>query len=194
MRRQLKEWLELSMNHNVPSSLLIMSRAFLLTADSAVQEGLQQAIGSLPDEVVETVLADTETDERKRREQRLEMLERQNELIEEEGLARETTSSPSIPESSAPSASVASHTTPSSGPSVDGVSSSPETNAETEGVQKEFDEDRVTTDSLIREIRFLYHCSPPDFPRFALSFLPLFSLSCRGTSLTQSHFSEWYVW
>ena len=59
LRSQLSEWLELSMDHRIPSTLLIMSRAFVLT--SGVYQALQQAVASLPDEVVETVSMESES-------------------------------------------------------------------------------------------------------------------------------------
>ncbi|KAH9622779.1 hypothetical protein KSS87_007375 [Heliosperma pusillum] len=86
MRQQLRDWLDLSLNHSVPSSLLILSRAFNISGKMQPEEAVEFAISSLPDEVVDTVGAttlpseDTVSDRRRK----LEFLEMQEELIEEE--------------------------------------------------------------------------------------------------------------
>ncbi|MFS7957316.1 putative EF-hand domain, letm1 ribosome-binding domain-containing protein [Helianthus anomalus] len=74
MRQQIRDWLDLSLNHSVPSSLLILSSCSSYT------------ISSLPDEVVDTVgvtaLPSEDPVAEKRR--KLEFLEMQEELIKEE--------------------------------------------------------------------------------------------------------------
>ncbi|XP_074310639.1 uncharacterized protein LOC141646648 [Silene latifolia] len=86
MRQQLRDWLDLSLNHSVPSSLLILSRSFNISGKIKPEEAVEFAISSLPDEVVDTVGAtslpseDTVSDRRRK----LEFLEMQEELIEEE--------------------------------------------------------------------------------------------------------------
>ncbi len=62
MQRQLKEWIDLSLNRNLPSSLLLLSRAFIFTHSSAsssrpeqVMDAVKETISTLPDEVVSDV-------------------------------------------------------------------------------------------------------------------------------------------
>ncbi|GFP87135.1 letm1 and ef-hand domain-containing protein 1 mitochondrial [Phtheirospermum japonicum] len=101
MRQQLRDWLDLSLNHSVPSSLLILSRAFTVSGKMRPEEAVQATLSSLPDEVVDTVgitslPSEDSISERKRK---LEFLEMQEELIkeeeekEEEELARKKESS-----------------------------------------------------------------------------------------------------
>lgn len=56
MRKQLADWLDLSQKKEIPSSLLIMSRALLYTkADSTAQESeesILETLGSLPEDVI----------------------------------------------------------------------------------------------------------------------------------------------
>ncbi|XP_076880999.1 uncharacterized protein LOC143528994 [Bidens hawaiensis] len=86
MRQQLRDWLDLSLNHSVPSSLLILSRAFTVSGKLKPEEVVSAALSSLPDEVVDTVSvtalpSEDSVSERKRK---LEFLEMQEELIKEE--------------------------------------------------------------------------------------------------------------
>lgn len=86
MRQQLRDWLDLSLNHSVPSSLLILSRAFIVSGRSKPEEILQNTISSLPDELVDTIQvtslpSEDSVSERKRK---LEFLEMQEERIKEE--------------------------------------------------------------------------------------------------------------
>ncbi|KEH20711.1 leucine zipper EF-hand transmembrane protein [Medicago truncatula] len=83
MRQQLRDWLDLSLNHSVPSSLLILSRAFIVSGRSKPEEILQNTISSLPDELVDTIQvtslpSEDSVSERKRK---LEFLEMQEERI-----------------------------------------------------------------------------------------------------------------
>ncbi|XP_027346144.1 mitochondrial proton/calcium exchanger protein-like [Abrus precatorius] len=86
MRQQLRDWLDLSLNHSVPSSLLILSRTFTVSGRLKPEEAVQATISSLPDEVVDTVqvtsLASEDSVSERRR--KLEFLEMQEELIKEE--------------------------------------------------------------------------------------------------------------
>ncbi|CAI9090781.1 OLC1v1025626C1 [Oldenlandia corymbosa var. corymbosa] len=86
MRQQLKDWLDLSLNHSVPSSLLILSRAFTVAGKVNLGEAVQATLSSLPDEVVDTVQVTTlpSEDSVAERRRKLEFLEMQEELIEEE--------------------------------------------------------------------------------------------------------------
>lgn len=86
MRQQLRDWLDLSLNHSVPSSLLILSRTFTMSGKLKPEEAVQATLSSLPDEVVDTVgvtaLPSEDTVAERRR--KLEYLEMQEELIKEE--------------------------------------------------------------------------------------------------------------
>ena len=88
-RRQLQQWLDLSINKEVPISLLILSRAF--TLDSKFTDpaaAVADSISSLDKDVVNEVLLDVATGSELRnpdlRARKLESIERQNELIIEE--------------------------------------------------------------------------------------------------------------
>lgn len=85
MRQQLRDWLDLSLNQSVPSSLLILSRAFTVSGRLKPEEAVVATLSSLPDEVVDTVgtglPSEDSVSERKRK---LEFLEMQEELIKEE--------------------------------------------------------------------------------------------------------------
>lgn len=86
MRAQLRNWLDLSLHHSVPSSLLILSRAFSLSGKVRPEEAVQATLSSLPDEVVDTVgvTALSSEDSLSERRRKLEYLEMQEELIKEE--------------------------------------------------------------------------------------------------------------
>ncbi|OVA16553.1 EF-hand domain [Macleaya cordata] len=86
MRQQLRDWLDLSLNHSLPSSLLILSRAFTVSGKLRLEEAVMNTMSSLPDEVVDTVgvtslPSENDVSERRRK---LEFLEMQEELIKEE--------------------------------------------------------------------------------------------------------------
>uniref|UniRef100_A0A0D9W6P9 Mitochondrial proton/calcium exchanger protein n=1 Tax=Leersia perrieri TaxID=77586 RepID=A0A0D9W6P9_9ORYZ len=85
MQNQLRDWLDLSLNHSVPSSLLILSRAFTVSGKMKPEEAVVATLSSLPDEVVDTVgtvlPSEDSVSDRKRK---LEFLEMQEELIKEE--------------------------------------------------------------------------------------------------------------
>jgi LETM1 and EF-hand domain-containing protein 1 len=60
MVRNLQSWLELSKEKNMPTSLLLLSRAFTVTQSTrkvmgSMEEKIKETIGSLPDEVLEDV-------------------------------------------------------------------------------------------------------------------------------------------
>ncbi|XP_065860827.1 uncharacterized protein [Euphorbia lathyris] len=86
MRQQLRDWLDLSLNHSVPSSLLILSRAFTVSGKLKPEEAVQATLSSLPDEVVDTVGVTSlpSEDSISERRRKLEYLEMQEELIKEE--------------------------------------------------------------------------------------------------------------
>lgn len=104
-KRALQEWLDLSVNKDVPISLLIMSRTFFLREDMFERKtddgedskrlaGLADAISGLDKEVLNEVILEVATSEEKLsdpdvRKIKLEVLSQQNELIREEAEARE---------------------------------------------------------------------------------------------------------
>ena len=100
----LQQWLDLSVNKNVPISLLIMSRTFFLrdeltetsqsVDESATLAAVVDAISGLDKEVVNEVILDVATaDEQKAdpniRKIKLEVLSAQNEIIRQEQKARD---------------------------------------------------------------------------------------------------------
>ena len=86
MSVQLRDWLDLSLNHSVPSSLLILSRAFTVSGRLKPEEAVQATISSLPDEVVDTIQVTSlpSEDSVSERRRKLEFLEMQEERIKEE--------------------------------------------------------------------------------------------------------------
>lgn len=105
-KRALQEWLDLSVNKNVPISLLIMSRTFFLreemferktsedTTSSKSLASLVDAISGLDKEVLNEVILEVATSQEKSsdpdiRKIKLEVLSKQNELIRQEQLDRE---------------------------------------------------------------------------------------------------------
>ncbi|KAK4788890.1 hypothetical protein SAY86_020209 [Trapa natans] len=95
MRQQLRDWLDLSLNHSVPSSLLILSRAFTVSGKLKPEEVVGATLSSLPDEVVDTVGITSlpSEDSLSERRRKLEYLEMQEELIKEEEEKEEEESS-----------------------------------------------------------------------------------------------------
>ncbi|KAI9279359.1 LETM1-like protein-domain-containing protein [Sporodiniella umbellata] len=86
MRDELSQWLDLHLNHKVPSTLLILSRAFSFT-DSRVtpEDALRATFQSLPDNLVnEAELQVLETMGASTYKHKLDVLEQQEELIEDE--------------------------------------------------------------------------------------------------------------
>ncbi len=97
MKEQLEEWLDWSLNRSLPSSLLLLSRAFTVTAPVGAKgkvapvvadvTSLRETLSSLPDEAVEDVeLFSTpqEADDIHGYERKLDILEREEEMIKEE--------------------------------------------------------------------------------------------------------------
>ncbi|KAK9130388.1 hypothetical protein Sjap_010875 [Stephania japonica] len=86
MRQQLRDWLDLSLNHALPSSLLILSRAFTVSGKLRPEEAVMSTMSSLPDELVDTVQVTSmpSEDSVSERRRKLEFLEMQEELIKEE--------------------------------------------------------------------------------------------------------------
>jgi len=105
-KRSLQQWLDLSVNKNVPISLLIMSRTFFLqdeiispakAADSDESQsvtGLADAISGMDKEVLNEVILQVATSEEKKsdpdvRKIQLEVVTQQNEKIKEEQAERD---------------------------------------------------------------------------------------------------------
>ncbi|GJJ74841.1 LETM1 and EF-hand domain-containing protein 1, mitochondrial [Entomortierella parvispora] len=92
LRSELAQWLELNLTHAIPSSLLILSRAFSFSDSKDLAtpvEALQATLSSLPDSLLtETELHVSELEGAATAQQKLEVLEQQEELIADE-LAQE---------------------------------------------------------------------------------------------------------
>jgi len=101
-KRALQQWLDLSVNKNVPISLLVMSRTFFLHEEMALSKdidgsksvaSLADAISGLDRDVVNEVVLEVATPEEVQkdpsiRQIKLEVLEAQNERIHEEQMER----------------------------------------------------------------------------------------------------------
>lgn len=55
LKKKLNEWLDLSLTHKLPESILILSRAMLITQTESSQIALKEAISSLPDDLLDEV-------------------------------------------------------------------------------------------------------------------------------------------
>ena len=102
-KRSLQQWLDLSVNKNVPHSLLIMSRSFFLQEEVSIPgaddetksvAGLADAISGLDKEVLNEVILEVATSEEKKsdpdvRAIKLEVVTQQNEMIRQEQAERE---------------------------------------------------------------------------------------------------------
>ncbi|KAJ2636800.1 LETM1 domain-containing protein ylh47, partial [Coemansia sp. RSA 1287] len=90
MRDELTQWIELHVEHNIPSTLLILSR--IIAAGEPIShmqqfnaDALQATINSLPENLVnEATLRLAEVSGTATSKQKLEVLEEQEELIEDE--------------------------------------------------------------------------------------------------------------
>mmetsp|Transcript_13854 Transcript_13854/g.26098 ORF Transcript_13854/g.26098 Transcript_13854/m.26098 type:complete len:820 (-) Transcript_13854:271-2730(-) len=103
-KRALQQWIDLSVNRNVPISLLVMSRTFFLQEEmtsgpsmrgdeSKSVTGLADAISGLDKELVNEVILESVSNDNKQDPEllklKLQVLQAQNELIEEEKLQRD---------------------------------------------------------------------------------------------------------
>ncbi|CAO3634065.1 unnamed protein product [Cunninghamella blakesleeana] len=86
LRDELAQWLDLHLNHHVPTTLLILSRAFSYTdRHMTTEEALKATFNSLPDNLVnEAELQVLEMVGSTTYKQKLDVLEQQQELIEDE--------------------------------------------------------------------------------------------------------------
>lgn len=84
-RQELAQWLDLHLKHHVPSTLLILSRAFSFTDRMTTEDALRATFNSLPDNLVnEAELQVLQTIGASTNKQKLDVLEQQEELIEDE--------------------------------------------------------------------------------------------------------------
>lgn len=103
-RRSLQEWLDLSVNKDLPIALLIMSRTFFLREDTFETESgdasqkslsdLADAMSGMQKEIVNEVILEVATEQEKKshpdvRKIKLEVVSQQNELIRAEEEARQ---------------------------------------------------------------------------------------------------------
>ncbi|KAF9136566.1 hypothetical protein BGX30_011063 [Mortierella sp. GBA39] len=88
LRSELSQWLDLNLTYAIPSSLLILSRAFSFSDSKDLAtpvEALQATLSSLPDSLLtETELHVSELEGAATPQQKLEVLEQQEELIADE--------------------------------------------------------------------------------------------------------------
>ena len=94
--KQLEDWLELSLKNKLPSTLLLLSRAFVITAESSgedaktkVFQDITDTLASLPEDVITSAAVDeglaTHTPTKKEDyTKRMEFLRREEEIIAEE--------------------------------------------------------------------------------------------------------------
>ncbi|XP_037460514.1 uncharacterized protein LOC119331458 [Triticum dicoccoides] len=79
---ELRDWLDLSLNHAMPLSILIPSRAFIVSRRMKPEEAAVAILSSLPDEVVDIVfIVLPSKDSVSERRKKLEFLEMREELI-----------------------------------------------------------------------------------------------------------------
>jgi len=99
LREDLQMWLDLRLKYNIPSTLLVLSNAYMYTAgkDSEIDsqiEALQAVLSSIPEELFHEIELEVHNAEgAATNKQRLEVLKEQQELIEEENEQAESTKS-----------------------------------------------------------------------------------------------------
>ncbi|KAK5191090.1 LETM1 domain-containing protein ylh47 [Exophiala xenobiotica] len=90
LREDLQMWLDLRLKYNIPSTLLVLSNAYMYTSgkDSAIDsqiDALQAVLSSIPEELFHEIELEVHNAEgAATNKQRLEVLKEQQELIEEE--------------------------------------------------------------------------------------------------------------
>jgi LETM1-like protein len=168
-KRALQQWLDLSVNKDLPIALLIMSRTFFLREEMFQQDpgdesksltGLADAISGLDKEILNEVILEVATTEEKRsdpdvRKIKLEVLSQQNELIREEEEAREAATKKPVAEKSKSEvsagpeepASVLPDTMAAQAPSSDTISSKLETPQATVSAEKK-DDRKLSTEEM----------------------------------------------
>lgn len=53
LRHQLEQWIDLHLNHDVPSSLLLLSRVLFMPENVPVEKMVKEAISALPEKVAD---------------------------------------------------------------------------------------------------------------------------------------------
>jgi len=91
LRDQLTEWLELSLTHNLPTSLLILANAFKITSTIAPKDALREALYHLPSKLVDEIRVKVAEVGLENGALKLEVLRKEAELIKEEELEDEQT-------------------------------------------------------------------------------------------------------
>lgn len=97
LREDLQMWLDLRLKYNIPSTLLVLSNAYMYTSgkDSEISsqiDALQAVLSSIPEELFHEIELEVHNAEgAATNKQRLEVLKEQQELIEEENEQQETT-------------------------------------------------------------------------------------------------------
>ncbi|KAI9319478.1 LETM1-like protein-domain-containing protein [Dichotomocladium elegans] len=86
LRDELAQWVDLNINYQVPTTLMILARAFTFTdSHLTTEDALRETFNSLPDNLVnETELQVLEMVGQSTYKQKMEVLEQQQELIEDE--------------------------------------------------------------------------------------------------------------
>ena len=96
LREDLQMWLDLRLKYNIPSTLLVLSNAYMYTSgkDSEISsqiDALQAVLSSIPEELFHEIELEVHNAEgAATNKQRLEVLKEQQELIEEENEQQET--------------------------------------------------------------------------------------------------------
>lgn len=97
LREDLQMWLDLRLKYNIPSTLLVLSNAYMYTSgkDSEIEsqiDALQAVLSSIPEELFHEIELEVHNAEgAATNKQRLEVLKEQQELIEEENEQAEST-------------------------------------------------------------------------------------------------------
>jgi LETM1 and EF-hand domain-containing protein 1, mitochondrial len=86
LKRRMEGWLELSLDRNLPVALLLLSRAFQLTARAGLEDVLKDTIATMPQELIDEIelRIETKAQDKVDRSLKLEVLEHYRELVEEE--------------------------------------------------------------------------------------------------------------
>lgn len=53
LQQQLQQWMDLHLNHDVPSSLLLLSRVLFMSDTAPVETMVKEAMSALPDKVAD---------------------------------------------------------------------------------------------------------------------------------------------
>jgi len=97
LRDDLQMWLDLRLKYGVPSTLLVLSNAFMYAQGKETEfnsqiDALQAVLSSIPEELFHEIELEVHTAEgAATNKQRLEVLKEQQELIEEENMQSEST-------------------------------------------------------------------------------------------------------